>query len=125
MTESTETTPRIRWTRSQRFQLSETGRTAGDSYREVIVASRAESGRQSFDAARAAWATQSALEPSDGLYLGELKEGPRTMDEITRALEGCGPKRQDVRDALERLIKVRMLELVEPPPPPPPPMRRW
>ena len=117
--------PRPKWTRSQRFQLSSQGREAAHTYREVIVASRAEAGRRSFDAARDGWAARFCLEPADGLYLGELLAAPRTLPELAEALDGCGPQRGDVRAALERLVLVRMVELVAPPPPPPPPVRRW
>jgi hypothetical protein len=95
----------------------------------VIVASRAEAGRGSFDAARAEWAAQLALEPSDGIYLGELLDAPRTIPELAELLDGCGPQRAEVRDVVERLVNVRMVELVAPPiapyTAPVPPSRRW
>ena len=118
-------TPRTKWNRSQRFQLSPAGREAGLNYRQVIVASRAEAGRRSFDVARAEWAARLGLEPTDGLYFGELLEAPRTIPEIAVSLDGCGPQRSDVRAAVERLVQVRMIELVVPPPAPLPPARRW
>jgi hypothetical protein len=117
---------RVKWSRSQRFQLSAAGREAGHTYKEVIVAARAEAGRKSFDAARAEWAAKLLLEPGDGLYLGELLAAPRSIPELAEALDGCGPQRADVKAAVERLVKARILELVPPPPPPPaPPPRRW
>ena len=127
MTDPIEEPTKIRWTRSQRFQVSDTGREAGSSYRELIVASRSEGGRQSFDAARGAWATRFSLDPNDGLYLGELKDAALTLDELNEALEGCGTKRADVKVAMERLVKAQLIELVAPPPPPPPKtiLRRW
>ena len=115
----------MKWNRSQRFRLSPEGRQAGQDYRQVIAASRAEAGRKSFDAAQAEWATRLCLEPSDGLYLDELREVPRTIPEMAASLEGCGPSRSDVKAAIERLMNVRMIELVAPPPPPAPPPRRW
>jgi hypothetical protein len=117
--------PRIKWNRSQRFQLSPAGRDAGLNYRQVIVASRAEAGRKSFDVARTEWAARLKLEPTDGLYLGELLDAPRTIPEIADALDGCGPQHSDVRTAVERLVQVRMMELVVPPPPLLPPPGRW
>jgi hypothetical protein len=120
-----ESAPRTNWSRSQRFQLSPAGREAGLNYRQVIVASRAEAGRKSFDVARAEWAARLKLEPTDGLYLGELLEAPRTIPEIAASLDGCGPTPSDVRKAVERLVRLRMMELVLPPPAPPPPPRRW
>jgi len=118
-------TPRTKWSRSQRFRLTPAGRQAGDAYRRDIVASRVEAGRNSFDAARSEWAARLSLEPTDGLYLGELLEAPRTIPEIVASLDGCGPQRAEVRAAIERLVQLRMMELVAPPPAPPPPLRRW
>jgi hypothetical protein len=118
-------TPRTNWSRSQRFRLSPAGREAGANYRQVIVAARSEAGRKSFDAARSDWAARLVLEPTDGLYLGELLEAPRTIAEMAASLDGCGPTPSDVRKAVERLVRLRMMELVVPPPAPPPPPRRW
>ena len=125
MTDNDSRTPRTKWNRSQRFRLTPAGREAGQAYRQHIVASRIEAGRKSFDAARAEWAARLALEPTDGLYLGELLEAPRTIPEIAASLDGCGPQRSEVRTAIERLVRVRMMELVMPPPAPPAPPRRW
>ena len=125
MSENEPGTTRTKWSRSQRFRLTPAGRDAGHSYRQDIVASRVEAGRKSFDDARAEWAARLALEPTDGLYLGELLEAPRTIPEIAASLDGCGPQRSDVRAAIERLVQVRMMDLVPPPPTRPAPPRRW
>jgi hypothetical protein len=101
------------------------GREAGLNYRQVIVASRAEAGRKSFDVARTEWAARLGLEPTDGLYLGELLEAPRTIPEIAASLDGSGPQRSDVRAAVERLVQLRMMDPIAPPPASPPPPRRW
>lgn len=118
-------TPRSKWPRSQRFRLSTAGREAGASYREVIVEARKEAGRKSFDAARAEWAARLTLDMSDGLYLGELQTGPKTIAEMAASLDGCGPAPGDVRKAVERLVRLQMMEPIAPPPAPPPPPRRW
>src|SRR3954467_2853538 len=81
--------PRTKWNRSQRFRLTAAGREAGHAYRPDIVASRVEAGRKSFDAARSEWAARLALEPTEGLYLAELLEAPRTMPVIATALDDC------------------------------------
>lgn len=125
MSDDAVKSPRVKWSRSQKFRLSAAGREAGFTYKEVIVASRAESGRKSFDDARAEWAAKLLLEPGDGLYLGELLAAPRTLPELTEALDGCGPQKGDVKLAVERLVKARIIELVEAPAPAPPPPRRW
>jgi hypothetical protein len=122
---STPATTRTKWTRSQRFQLSSEGRAAARTYREGIVAARGDEGRRSFDAARVEWAARLALEPNDGLFLAELLDAPRTIPELAAALDGCGPARAEVREVVQRLVNVRMVEAVEPPPARPPPPRRW
>ena len=99
-------TQRPRWPRSQRFQLSPAGREAGADYRAAIVASRAESGRRSFETAGTDWAARLSLVPADALYLGELQDGPRTVEQIALALDGCGPQRSEVRATVERLVQL-------------------
>ena len=78
-----------------------------------------EAGRKSFYAARTEWAARLGLEPTDGLYLGELFEGPRTIQEIATSLDGCGPAPSDVRKGVERLVRLRMMAPIAPPPAPP------
>jgi hypothetical protein len=121
-----DTPQKQRWPRSQRFQLSATGREASHAFKEVLEASRTEGGRASFDAAREAWAARLTLQPSDALYFAELEGKACTLDEMTKSLDGCGPRKQDVKDAIVRLVEVKLIELVQPPPPPPPaPPTRW
>lgn len=111
MTGIFEREPGKRWPRSQRFQLTDKGVEAEASYRAMLVENRATSnGRPSFDAARAAWATPLALEPSDGLYLGELHEAPRTIEDMVQALELCGTVRREVREAVNRLTDLGLVE---------------
>jgi hypothetical protein len=107
-----------RWPRSQRFVLSVKGAEAEQAYREMITASRTGSGRTAFDAARTAWAQPLAIQPGDGLYLGELQPGARTLEELTRALESCGSTRREIKAALDRLIDAGMIEAQAAPPPP-------
>lgn len=101
--------PRQRWPRSQRFSLSETGRAAEAAYRATIVAARAQEGRASYDAARTAWATAHGIEPDDGLYLGELASGPKTLQQLAEALETCGKTRDDARPALGRIFDAGLI----------------
>src|SRR5471030_2900744 len=112
MDEHETRTQKPRWPRGQRFQLSSAGRDAGENYRAAIVASRGEGGRRSFDAAHSDWAARLKLESGDGLYLGELHAGPRTIDELATALDGCGPERGEVRAAVDRLVRLNMMEPV-------------
>ncbi len=94
---------RLRWPRSRKFALSPRGYEAEQDYRERIVASRANAGRDSFDSARAAWAVAHNLQPDDGLYLAEVKSGPINLVQIIAALEACGKTRPDAISAMERL----------------------
>lgn len=98
-----------RWPRSQRFVLSAKGTEAEAEYRSLIVASRAQSGRASYDSARTAWATKWGIQPDDGVYLGQLTGGPAKVEEIVPALEDCGKTRKDCLDALDRLLDAEMV----------------
>jgi hypothetical protein len=102
-------TQKRRWPRSQQFTLSPLGSEAEASYRATIVASRTESGRASFDAARMAWATSFRVEPDDGIYLGEVAAGPLRLEKIVAALEACGKTRKDAQAAIERLFDAGLM----------------
>jgi hypothetical protein len=104
-----ERPPKMRWPRAQRFALSDRGIEAEAAYRQQIVASRTESGRASFDTARAAWAQTHALQVDDGLYLAEVAAGPVNLSQIVVSLESCGKTRLDALAALERLADAGMI----------------
>lgn len=105
-----------RWPRSEQFQLSESGKVAAQSYLDVIVASRAEEGRRSFDDARQGWATQHGVPAEDGLSLRELVGGALTLTDLSDRLDGCGPDRKQVKEGLERLLEAGLVEPVVTPP---------
>jgi hypothetical protein len=108
-----EREPGKRWPRSQQFRLSAKGAEAQATYREMLHGEREGSGgRSSFDSARSSWAKPLALEPSDGLYLGELEAGPKTIEEMVQALDDCGSTRREVKAAINRLTTVGMIEPV-------------
>lgn len=96
--------PKRRWPRSQQFTLTDRGSEAEAAYRSTIVASRTQQGRASFDAARSAWAESFHLQPDDGLYLGEVRGGPVSLERIVEALDTCGKTRNDAFAAMERLF---------------------
>ncbi|MBI2891970.1 MAG: hypothetical protein HYY06_00345 [Deltaproteobacteria bacterium] len=102
-----------RWPRSQQFKLSERGTAAESSYRSTIIASRTEEGRASYDSARLAWAESFHLQPDDGLYLGEVREGPIRMEQIVDALLTSGKSRKDAVSALERLFDEGMIFAIQ------------
>ena len=99
-----------KWHRSQRFGLSVSGNEAGERYRSMIVAARESEGRGAFDAARSAWAEKTKLDPGDGAFLGELLDGPLTIDQLFRALDACGTTRDETRSAVDRLAAGGFLE---------------
>jgi hypothetical protein len=101
--------PKRRWPRSQKFVLPEKGVAAADAYMSTIVTSRSEAGRSSYDAARAAWAASFHVQPNDGLYLAEIRNGPIRLEHIVAALESCGETRKDAIAALERLFDAGLL----------------
>ena len=122
-----EETEKVRYGRAQKFRLSPKGSEAAASYAAKIEAAKNGAGRAQFDAARASWGTSLGLPPDDGLYLVEFAAGERTVAEATRNLDGCGTTAKEVKDAVERLLKLGMLEPLPaaPPPPAPPPRRYW
>lgn len=120
-------TEKVRFGRAQKFRLSPKGTEAATSYAAMIEAAKGGTGRGQFDAARAAWGTSLGLAADDGLFLVEFVAGDRTLAEATRSLEACGTTAKEVKTAIERLLKVGMLEPLPaaPPPPAPPPRRYW
>lgn len=99
-----DTSSRRRWSRTERFVLSAEGVGAEESYRSRVVASRSEGGRASFDAARAAWAEPLGVKPGDGAYLGVVRQGPMSLQQIADALEESGESRKEATEAIERLF---------------------
>jgi hypothetical protein len=95
--------------------LSTTGTEAELSYRELIVASRAQAGRASFDAARASWAGTYRLQADDGLYLAEVAPGGVNLTQIIAALEACGKTRPDAIAAMERLLDAGLIAPIRDP----------
>jgi hypothetical protein len=98
-----------RWPRGQKFVLSSSGIAAELAYREAVQAARAQ-GRAPLTAAQQAWAVPFRLEPSDGVVLGELRSGRKSIAEIARDLEDCGTSIAEVKSAMDRLSDVGLIE---------------
>ena len=100
-----------RWPRGQKFVMSPTGTAAEASYREAIQAARAQ-GRPALEGAQRAWAAPLGVEPADGVVLGELRAGRRSIADVARALEDCGTSPAEVKLAVDRLTEVGLVEPV-------------
>jgi hypothetical protein len=102
-----------RWPRGQKFVLSSSGTQAELSYREAVQAARGQ-GRAALLQGQQSWAVPFGVEPSDGVVLGELRAGRKSIAEVARGLEDCGTSAAEVKAAMDRLSDAG---LVEPAPP--------
>jgi len=98
-----------RWPRGQKFVLSSAGTQAEIACREAVQAARA-LGRAALTAAQQAWAQPLRVEPSDGVVLGELRAGRKSIAEIARGLEDCGTSLAEVKAAMDRLSDAGLVE---------------
>jgi hypothetical protein len=98
-----------RWPRGQKFALSQRGIEAEAAYREAIVAART-SGRSALDVAQQQWAAPLGVAPQDGVVLGELRGGKRSISELAKSLEDCGTTAADVKAAIDRLTDALLVE---------------
>jgi hypothetical protein len=97
-----------RFPRGQRFSLSASGADAEAAYRLAVQEARG-LGREALDAAERRWAESRSVAPCDGVLLGELRGGPRTLPQLARAMECCGTSETDLRTALERLVRAGLV----------------
>jgi hypothetical protein len=98
-----------RWPRGQRFQLSPAGLEAEVAHADAVRAARA-LGREVLDVAQRRWADPLGLHPGDGVVLGELKPGRRSLADLAEALESCGSTRAEVKDSVDRLVEKGLVE---------------
>jgi len=98
-----------RWPRGQKFALSAGGRAAEADYRVAVAAARA-SGRSALETAERNWATPLGIQPNDGVVLGELRGGRRSIADLARELEPCGVSAADVKAIVDRLCEAQLVE---------------
>jgi hypothetical protein len=98
-----------RWPRGQKFAMSPNGAAAEAAYREVVVTARAQ-GRATLESAERAWAEPLHLQPGDGVVLGELRSGKKSIADVARALEDCGTTQPEVKSAIDRLSEAGLVE---------------
>lgn len=111
MLDSLQPRPGKRWARGQKFVLSAAGAVAEAGYREAVHASRAQ-GRAALESAQRVWAAPLALDPLDGVVLGELRGGRKAIAELARALDECGTTQGEVKDSVDRLATAGLVEPV-------------
>src|SRR5512133_2795804 len=91
-----------RWPRGQKFLISPTGAVAETEYRDAVQHARAQ-GRGALEAAQQGWSAPRGLDPIDGVILGELRTGRKSIADVARALEDCGTTQVEVKAAIDRL----------------------
>jgi hypothetical protein len=109
MLESLKPRPGKRWPRGQKFSLSPNGVAAEIAYREVVVTARAQ-GRATLESAERSWAEPLRLQPGDGVVMGELRNGKKSIADVARALEDCGTTQPEVKAAIDRLAEAGLVE---------------
>jgi hypothetical protein len=102
MLESLKSRGGKRWPRGQKFELSPPGVIAETAYRDAIQAARAQ-GRTALEIAQRGWAEPLGVQPGDGVLLGELRTGKKSIAELARALDDCGTTQLEVKGAIDRL----------------------
>ncbi len=108
MLESLKPRPGKRWPRGQKFVLSSAGITAEAGYRDAVQTVRA-MGRATLEAAQRSWAAPLGVDPVDGVVLGELRGGRKSIADIARALEDCGTTTAEVKGAIDRLAEAGLV----------------
>ena len=113
MLESLKSRGGKRWPRGQKFVLSPRGSEAEAAIRDAVAAARA-SGRAALDAAQQTWAAAHAVHPQDGVILGQLRDGKRSIAELAKALEDCGTTVAEVKAAIDRLTDAQLVDATPP-----------
>jgi hypothetical protein len=98
-----------RWPRGQKFGLSSSGLAAEAAYREAVQGARNQ-GRSALELAQQAWAAPLGVQPGDGVVLGELRGGRKSISELARALDDCGTTAHEVKSAIDRLADAGLLD---------------
>jgi hypothetical protein len=109
MLESLKSRGGKRWPRGQKFTLSSTGAAAEATYREAVAAARAQ-GRGALENAERAWAEPLRIQGGDGVVLGELRSGKKSISELALGLQDCGVTQAEVKAAIDRLTDAALVE---------------
>src|SRR5512133_3701036 len=100
-----------RWPRGQKFLTSPSGLVAETEYRDAVQRARAQ-GRGALESAQQGWSAPRGLDAIDGVVLGELRSGQKSIADVARALEGCGTTPAEVKASIDRLATSGLIEPV-------------
>ncbi|HET7755191.1 MAG TPA: hypothetical protein VFK85_14880 [Anaeromyxobacteraceae bacterium] len=89
--------------------MSARGLEAEAAYRSAICDARA-TGREALENAERNWAAPLGVQPKDGVVLGELRSGRRSIADVARDLESCGVSAGDVKAVIDRLCDAQLVE---------------
>jgi hypothetical protein len=89
--------------------MSPEGVVAEGTYRDAVQTARTR-GRIALEIAQLAWAEPLGVQPGDGVVLGELRNGKKSIAELSRALEDCGTTQLEVKAAIDRLSDAHLVE---------------
>lgn len=96
-----------------RVRLSSRGHSTEAAYRSHLTA-KGPVQRKALHSAQSEWALSHGLEPSDGVYLGELRIAALTLEELGEALAICGQTQTMVSETVDRLVERGFLEQLRP-----------
>jgi hypothetical protein len=109
MLESLKSRGGKRWPRGQKFSISPTGVLAETEYRDAVQHARAQ-GRGALESAQQGWSAPRGLDVIDGVVLGELRSGRKSIADVARALEDCGTTPAEVKASIDRLATSGLIE---------------
>ena len=107
---TTDSRPRLRWARAQRFRLSVQGVEAQRALTDALGTAQGQ-GRAAFDAARSEWAKTHLVQPDDSVVLAELKASDAArLDDVMALLDNTGNSREQVKQSIEQLYAADLID---------------
>ncbi len=107
------------WKPKQRFRVTPSGQAAVESYRAAMrTAQEAGDPRAELESAKGTWAVGLGLRPVDGILLEDLAGGRSSLAELRDTLDSIDLSLREARGILDRLVKARLIEPLEPSPAP-------
>ena len=105
----------VPWKPKQRFRVTPSGQEAVERYRATVrAAQEAEDPRAELERAKKTWAAGLGLRPIDGILLEDLAGGRTSLAELRDTLDAIDLSLREARGSLDRLVKARLIEPLEP-----------